>query len=191
MSRLESPSIRWTIAFLFLGVELLLFIVIADLHWVNQIVTIIATIFLFAIIPSILEAFSEKGTTPVETTQRQRAAWVAGLVDKVAAIVRIDKVGPIISWIAAAFLVILAGGTVTESVSGMKISMIFSMIIYLLLAAFAAPPVRSAIQEKLQTAFSRPVVVIILTAGVFVNEAILAPPVENTAVIVPFWKSLL
>jgi len=177
MRVLESPFIRWAIALIFLGVEMLLFVHIADLFWVDQLVVVIMTVFLFAIIPSILKTISEKGTTPVESTQRQRAAWVASVVDRVAAVLRFDKAAPVISWIAAVFLVILAAGTVTERVSGMPLRMVFSMSVYLLLAAFVAPPVRSYLQEELQVSFSRPTVVLILIIGVLLNEEMLAPPV--------------
>lgn len=177
MSKLEIPSIRWAIAFIFLAVEMLLFIYIADLFWVDQLVAIIISIFLFGMIPLILKAFSEKGISPVESTQRRRAAWVAGVVDKVAAVLRFDKTTPVISWTAAAFLVILAGGTVTESVSGMPVRMVFSTSIYLLLAAFAAPPVRSYLQGALQLRFSRLTVVLLLVIGVLLNEEMVAPPV--------------
>jgi hypothetical protein len=183
---LENPAVRWAIAFIFLGVELLVFVVVADLLWVEQLLMIIATVFLFAIIPSILKTLSEQGSAPVESTQRQRAAWTASAVDKVAAVMRVDKTAPVISWIAAAFLAILAGETVTDSVSGLPVRMISSTAVYLLLAACAAPPVRSHLQKKLQLGFSRSVVVIVLSTGVVVNEAMLAPPVESSAVVVPF-----
>lgn len=186
MRMLESPSVRWAIAFLFLAVELLLFVVIADLFWVDELVIIIATLFLFAILPSILESFAEKGKAPVESTQRQRAAWVGSVVGTIAAKIRLNKTGPAISWIASAFLVILAGGTITESVSGASIRMLFSTSVYLLLAAFAAPPVRIYLQEKLQVGFPRLVVVTILATGVVVNEEVFAPSVEQPAVIVSF-----
>jgi hypothetical protein len=144
------------------------------------------TVFLFAIIPSILKTFSEQGSAPIESVQRQRAARVAGVVDRVAVLLRIDAIAPIISWIAAAFLVVLAGETITDSVSGLPIRTISSTAIYLSLAVFAAPPVRGHLQEKLQLEFPRSVVVIVLIAGVIANEEILAPPVENPAAVVAF-----
>lgn len=186
MGRLGRPAVRWAIAFLFLGVELLLFVVVADLLWIEQLLLIVATVFLFAIIPSILKTFSEQGSAPIKSVQRQRAARVAGVVDRVAVLLRIDAIAPIISWIAAAFLVVLAGETITDSVSGLPGRTISSTAIYLLLAVFAAPPVRGRLQEKLRLEFPRSVVVIVLIAGVIANEEILAPPVENPAAVVAF-----
>jgi hypothetical protein len=191
MRLLESPSVRWAIAFLFIAVELLLFVVLADLFWVDQLVIIIVTLFLFAILPSILEAFAEKGTAPIESTQRQRAAWVGSVVDTIAAKIRLNKTGPIVSWTASAFLVVLAGGTITESVPGAPIRMMFSTSVYLLLAAYAAPPVRSYLEQKLRVGFSRLVVVTILATGVVVNEEVFAPSVEQPAVVVALFRSLL
>jgi hypothetical protein len=190
MDWLESPSIRWAIAFLFLAVELLLFIGIADLFWVDQLVVLVTTVFLFALLPSILQSVSETGTAPIESTQQQRAAFVAGVVDTVAATLRLDRIAPVISWIAAAFLVILAGGTLRAR-PGMSIRVVFSASIYVLLAAFAAPSVRRYLQEELQLDFSWLVVVTILVTGVLVNEAVFTPPVEQPAVIAASFSLLL
>lgn len=45
VSRLKHPAVRRAIASVFLGVELLLFVVIADVFWVDQLVLVLATIF--------------------------------------------------------------------------------------------------------------------------------------------------
>ncbi|MFC7058862.1 hypothetical protein [Halovenus salina] len=60
MDRLEHPSIRWGIAFVFLGVELLSFLA-ADLPLVDQIVAVGISVILFILLPSILKDVSEKG----------------------------------------------------------------------------------------------------------------------------------
>lgn len=110
MSRLERPAVRWAIALAFLGVKLLLLIAVAELFWVAQLVLVLATVVLSAVLPSILREFSAKGTAPIESTQRRRAAWVRGVVDTAAAVVRIDRVAPIVSWIAPAVLGAVAVG---------------------------------------------------------------------------------
>jgi len=176
MSTLENSSVRWAIAFVFLGVELLLFVVVADLFWVDRLIAVVVSMVLFATIPATLKAVSETGTAPVESTQQRRTALVAGAVGRVAAVMRIDRIAPLVSWIGAVFLVVLAGGTMTEHLSGTSIRTVASASVYLLLAAFATPPVRSRLQERLRVTFSRPVVVVVLTAGVLVNEEVVAPP---------------
>lgn len=183
MGKLESPAVRWAVAFIFLGVELLLFVAVADLALAQQVVIVIMSIFLFAIIPSILKEFSEKGTSPIESTQQRRAALAASVVDKIAEILRIDKTAPFISWIAAVFLIMVAIGTITDSVSALRIRGIVSAAVYLLLATFAAPPVRHHLREEYQLGFSRWVIVITLITGVMLNEEIVAPPEETPAVI--------
>jgi hypothetical protein len=190
MGKLASPSIRWAIAFLFLAVELLLFLVIADVSRVNQLILLFVTVLLFALLPSILQSFSQKGAAPVESTQRRRAALVAGVVGRGAVMMRIDKISPIISWIATAFLVILAGGTLTER-PGISLRMVVSASVYVLLAAFAAPSVRSYLRETFQLNFSRLVVVTVLVAGVLVNEELVTPTTEQPAVIVVSFSVLL
>jgi len=199
MRTLESPAVRWTVAFLFLGVELLLFVVVLDpgdgSHYsitrADQLVMVIVSLFLFATIPSTLKSLSEEdepfeyAADQVESTQRQRAAFVTNIVDKLARTIRIETTAPLVSWIAAGFLAILAGGTVTESVSGSPLQLILSTVVYLLLAAFAAPPVRRYLQQNFGVQFSRSIVIGILTAGVLITETILAPPIEEPAVMIP------
>lgn len=199
MRTLESPAVRWTVAFLFFGVELLLFVVVLDpgdgSHYsitrADQLVMVIVSLFLFATIPSTLKSLSEEdepfeyAADQVESTQRQRAAFVTNIVDKLARTIRIETTAPLVSWIAAGFLAILAGGTVTESVSGSPLQLILSTVVYLLLAAFAAPPVRRYLQQNFGVQFSRSIVIGILTAGVLITETILAPPIEEPAVMIP------
>lgn len=199
MRTLESPAVRWTVAFLFLGVELLLFVVILDpgdgsqynITRADQLVMVIVSLFLFATIPSTLKSLSEEdnpfehAADQVESTQRQRAAFVTNTVDKLARTIRIETTAPLISWIAAGFLALLAGGTVTESVSGSPLRLILSTVVYLLLAAFAAPPVRRYLQQNFGVQFSRSIVIGILTAGVLIIETLIAPPLEDPAIMIP------
>ena len=189
MGKLERPAVRWAIAFLFLSVELLLFVVIPDpgdgsrynITRANQLVMVIMSLILFAIIPSILKSLSQEdkpleyAANQVESTQRRRAAFVTGIIDTTA---------PLISWLAVGFLAILAGGTVTESVSRMPVRIIVSTVVYLLLAAFAAPPVRSYLQQKSGLTFPRSIVVGGLIAGVLITEEVVTPPVEEPAIII-------
>lgn len=184
MDRLEHPSIRWGIAFVFLGVELLLFVVAADLPLADQIVAVGISIILFILLPSILKDVSEKGAAPVESTQQRRASWVAGAVDRAAVAFRLGTIAPVVSWLTAAFLVAVAGGTATEDTYDIGLRMISATGIYLALAAFAAPPVRRYLQGKLPVALSRPVVVAVLAIGVLVNEEIVAPSVASSAALV-------
>ncbi len=199
MRTLESPAVRWTVAFLFLGVELLLFVVILDpgdgsqynITRADQLVMVIVSLFLFATIPSTLKSLSEEdnpfeyAADQVESTQRQRAAFVTNTVDKLARTIRIETTAPLISWIATGFLALLAGGTVTESVSGPPLRLILSTVVYLLLAAFAAPPVRRYLQQNFGVQFSRSIVIGILTAGVLIVETLIAPPLEDPAIMIP------
>jgi len=151
---------------------------------------VIISLTFFATIPSTLKSLSredepfEYAADEVESTQRQRAAFVTSIIDTLARIIRIETTAPLVSWIAAGFLAILAGGTVTESVSGSPRQLILSTVVYFLLAAFAAPPVRRYLQQKSGVQFSRSIIVGILTAGVFINEAVLAPPTEEPAMII-------
>jgi hypothetical protein len=198
VSKLERPAVRWAIAFLFLVVELLLFVVIPEpgnegryqITPASQAVMIAVSLVLFAIIPSILKDLAVKdrpyvsAADQVEVTQQRRAAFIAGAVDRGAELIRIDTTATVASWIAAGFLLLLAGGTVTASVSGLPIRLICATTAYLLLAAFAAPPVRGYLSRKLRVAFPRSVVVTVLVVGVLLNEVALAPPTEAPAAVV-------
>ena len=189
MGKLERPIVRWAIASLFFAVELLFLVIIPDpgessryeITPANQAIMTVVLLVLSAIIPSILKEFASKdrplasAADQVETTQQRRAHSVAGAVDKGAKMIQIETIGPVTSWIAAGLLVFLAGETVTESVSEMPVRVICATTVYLLLAAFATPPVRGSFTRKLRVTVPRPVVVIILIGGVLLNEAALAP----------------
>jgi hypothetical protein len=197
VGKLERPVVRWAIASLFLVVEVLLLVVIPDpgessryeITPLNQAIMMVILLVLFAIIPSILKDFASKdrplahAADQVEATQQRRAQFVAGAVDRGAKLIRIETAGPVASWIAAGLLLLLAGGTVTESVSGMPVRLICATTAYLLLAAFATPPVRGYFTRKLRVTVPRPVVVIILIGGVLLNEAALAPPTATPATV--------
>ena len=197
MGKLERPIVRWAIASLFLAVELLLLVVIPDpgessryeITRFNQAIMTVVLLVLSAIIPSILKEFASKdrplasAADQVETTQQRRAHSVAGAVDKGAKMIQIETIGPVTSWIAAGLLVFLAGETVTESVSEMPVRVVCATTVYLLLAAFATPPVRGSFTRKLRVTVPRPVVVIILIGGVLLNEAALAPAPAPAAVL--------
>ena len=120
----------------------------------------------------------------VETAQQRRAAFVAGVVDRAAELIHIDRAAPVASWLAAGVLVLLAGGTVTNSVSGPSVRLLCATMVYFLLAAFVAPPVRGYLHWKRRVTLSRSVVVTVLIVGILVNEAALAPPTEAAAAIV-------
>jgi hypothetical protein len=197
MGKLERPIVRWAIASLFFAVELLFLVVIPDpgessryeITPANQAIMTVVLLMLSAIIPSILKEFASKdrplvsAADQVETTQQRRAHSVAGAVDKGAKMIRIETIGPVTSWIAAGLLVFLAGETVTESVSGIPVRVICATTAYLLLAAFATPPVRGYFTRKLRVTVPRPVVVITLIGGVLLNEAALAPPTATPATV--------
>jgi hypothetical protein len=198
VSKLEQPAVRWAIASLFLGAELLLFVVVPDpgdgsryeITFATQAVMMVASLVLFALIPSILKDIAAKdrpladAADQVEATQQRRAAFVAGVVNRAATVIRIDTTAPIISWLAAGFLFLLAGGTITDSVAGLPARLLCATTVYLLLAAFAVPPVRGYLHRRLRVTFPRAVVVIVLVVGVLLNEAVVAPPTEAQAAVV-------
>jgi hypothetical protein len=67
VSKLKRPAVRWAIAFLFLVVELLLFVVLPEpgnegryeITPTSQAVLIALSLVMFAIIPSILKEYAE------------------------------------------------------------------------------------------------------------------------------------
>lgn len=60
MSKLENPSVRWAIAFAYLGVSLFLLLVLAELPRADQIVVVIVVVFGFLILPSTLKDLAEQ-----------------------------------------------------------------------------------------------------------------------------------
>lgn len=197
MSKLEQPAVRWAIASLFLGAELLLFVVVPDpgdgsryeITFADQAVMLVGSLVLFAIIPSMLKDFAAKdrpfayAADQVETTQQRRAAFVAGVVDRAAELIHMDRAVPVASWLAAGVLVLLAGGTVTTSVSGLSVRLLCATVVYFLLTAFVAPPVRGYLHRKRRVTLSRSVVVTGLIVGILVNEAALAPTEVSAAIV--------
>ena len=189
MGKLERPVVRWAIASLFLAVELLLFVVIPDpgdgdryvITPATQAMWTILSLVLFVVLLSTLKDFASKdrplayAAKQVETTQQRRATYI----HKTAQLIRIETTGPLASWFAAGFLILLAVGVATESVSGQPVRLICTTSIYALLAAFAAPPVRGYFTRKLRVTIPRPIVVIILVVGVFLNQAAVAPPLAT------------
>ncbi len=189
MGKLEQPIVRWTIACVFLAVELLLFVVIPDpgdggryvVTPATQAMWTILSFILFFVLLSTLKDFGERdrplahAAEQVETTQQRRARYIR----KTARLIRIETTGPLVSWFAAGFLILLAVGVATESVSGQPVRLICTTIIYVLLAAFAAPPVRGYFTRKLRVTIPRPIVVIILVVGTILNQAAVAPPLTT------------
>ena len=192
MGKLNQPIVRWTIACLFLVVELLLFVVIPDpgqgdlgsrymITPATQAMWTVLSFILFFVLLSALKDFGERdrplayAAEQVETTQQRRARYI----HKIAQLVRIETTGPLASWFAAGFLILLAVGVATESVSGQPVRLICTTSIYALLAAFAAPPVRGYFTRKLRVTISRPIVVIILVVGAILNQAAVAPPLTT------------
>jgi hypothetical protein len=196
VGKLEQPIVRWTIACLFLAVELLWFVVIPDpgegdlgsryvITPADQVMWTVLSFVLFFVLLSALKDFGERdrplayATEQVETTQQRRAHFVAGAVDKGAKMIRIETTGPLASWFAAGFLILLAIWVATQSVSGQPVRLICTTSIYVLLAAFAAPPVRGYFTRKLRVTIPRSIVVIILIVGTFLNQAAVAPPLTT------------
>jgi len=189
VGKLEQPIVRWTIACVFLAVELLLFVVIPDpgeggryvVTPATQAMWTILSFILFFVLLSTLKDFGERdrplahAAEQVETTQQRRARYI----HKIAQLVRIETTGPLASWFAAGFLILLAVGVATESVSGQPVRLICTTSIYALLAAFAAPPVRGYFTRKLRVTIPRPIVVIILVVGAILNQAAVAPPLTT------------
>ena len=192
MGKLEQPIVRWTIACLFLAVELLLFVVIPDpgggdlgsryvITPATQVTWTVLSLVLFFVLLSALKDFGERdrplayAAEQVETTQQRRATCI----HKTARLIRIETTGPLALWFAAGFLLLLAVGVATESVSGQPVRLICTTIIYALLAAFAAPPVRGYFIRKLRVTIPRPIVVIILVVGAILNQAAVAPPLTT------------
>jgi len=189
VGKLERPAVRWVIACLFLAVELLLFVVIPDpgeggryvVTPATQAMWTVLSFVLFFVLLSALKDFGERdrplayAAEQVETTQQRRAMYI----HKIAQLVRIETTGPLASWFAASFLILLAVGVATESVSGQPVRLICTTSIYALLAAFAAPPVRGYFTRKLRVTIPRPIVVIILVVGAILNQAAVAPPLTT------------
>lgn len=88
----------------------------------------------------------------------------------------LDTVATVASWAGVVLMLLLAVGTVTESVSGMPVRMAVATLVYLCLAAFAAPPVRRYLDTEYDVAFGRGTVVVILLGVGLANEAVIAPP---------------
>jgi hypothetical protein len=192
MGKLERPIVRWAIASLFFAVELLFFIVIPDpgegdlcsryeITRFNQAIMTVVLLVLFFVVLSALKDFAERDRSlasaaeQVETTQQRRARYI----HETARLIRIETTGPLASWFAAGFLILLAIGVATETVSGQPVRLICTTSIYLLLAAFAAPPVRGYFTRKLRVTIPRSIVVIILIVGTFLNQAAVAPPLTT------------
>ena len=192
MGKLERPIVRWAIASLFFAVELLFFIVIPDpgegdlcsryeITRFNQAIMTVVLLVLFFVVLSALKDFAERDRSlasaaeQVETTQQRRARYI----HETARLIRIETTGPLASWFAAGFLILLAVGVATESVSGQPVRLICTTSIYVLLAAFAAPPVRGYFTRKLRVTIPRSIVVIILIVGTFLNQAAVAPPLTT------------
>ena len=114
MGKLEQPIVRWTIACLFLAVELLWFVVIPDpgegdlgsryvITPANQAMWTVLSFVLFFVLLSALKDFGERDRSlayaaeQVETTQQRWAHFVAGAVDKGAKMIRIETTGPLAS----------------------------------------------------------------------------------------------
>jgi hypothetical protein len=192
VGKLEQPIVRWTIACSFLAVELLLFVVIPDpgegdlgsryvVTPATQAMWTVLSLVLFFVLLSALKDLGERdrplayAAEQIETTQQRRATYI----HKTARLIRIETTGPLASWFAAGFLLLLAVGVATESVSGQPVRLICTTSIYALLAAFAAPPARGYFTRKLRVTIPRPIVVIILVVGVFLNQAAVAPPLAT------------
>ncbi len=59
---LESPTVRWTIAVVHLGAELLCFVVLADLFWIDQVIAVVVSVIASLILPSALKSLVEHYT---------------------------------------------------------------------------------------------------------------------------------
>jgi|GEM_PF-3292288 len=59
---LESPTVRWTIAVVHLGAELLCFVVLIDLFWIDQVIAVVVSVIASLILPSALKSLVEHYT---------------------------------------------------------------------------------------------------------------------------------
>ncbi len=76
---------------------------------------------------------------------------------------------------AVLLMVLLAVGTITENEPGTPVRMALSTLIYLALAAFAAPPVRRYIADNYRLRFPRWIVFTILIVVALINEILISP----------------
>lgn len=80
-----------------------------------------------------------------------------------------------ISWLTVLLMVLLAAGTITENEPGTPVRMALSTLIYLALAAFAAPPVRQYIADNYRLKFPGWIVATILIVVALINELLISP----------------
>lgn len=90
----------------------------------------------------------------------------------------IDKIAPATSWLAASFMVYLAGATITESVAGMPVRTALGTAVYIALAIFVAPPTRDYLQGQYGMSFSRGFIVVVVIMTPLFNEGFITPPIS-------------
>lgn len=86
-----------------------------------------------------------------------------------------EKMSLGISWLAVLLMVLLAAGTITENEPGTPVRMALATLIYLGLAAFAAPPVRRYIADTYRLRFPQWIVATILIVAALINELLISP----------------